>query len=84
MFHRYAWILNYGEDMPPDKASLIAKITVPPNQKVDKADLDELINEAVRGFVELGVIKATMKLRSPKLGTTSMAISYYTFTRGKT
>jgi protoporphyrinogen oxidase len=70
VFHRYAWISNYGEDMPPDKASLIAEITVPPNQKVD---LDELIDETIRDFVELGVLKTIMKLRLPKLGTTSMA-----------
>jgi protoporphyrinogen oxidase len=54
VFHRYAWISNYGEDMPPDKASLIAEITVSPNQKVD---LDKLINETIQDFIGLGVIK---------------------------
>jgi protoporphyrinogen oxidase len=54
VFHRYAWISNYGEETPPDKASLIAEITIPPNQKID---LDKLIDETIQGFSELGVIK---------------------------
>ena len=53
-FHRYAWISNYGEDLPPSKSALIAEITVPPSEKVD---VDALKHETVRWLAELGVIR---------------------------
>jgi protoporphyrinogen oxidase len=53
-FHRYAWISNYGEDLPPNKSALIAEITVPPSEKVD---VDALKHETIRWLAELGVIR---------------------------
>jgi protoporphyrinogen oxidase len=53
-FHRYAWISNYGEDLPPNKSALIAEITVPPSEKVD---VDALKHETVHWLAELGVIR---------------------------
>jgi len=53
-FHRYAWISNYGEDLPPSKSALIAENTVPPSEK---ADDDALKHETVRWLAELGVIR---------------------------
>ena len=51
VFHRYAWISNYGEDAPPGRSALIAEVTVPPGREVD---LEELKAEVVRGFTEIG------------------------------
>jgi protoporphyrinogen oxidase len=53
-FHRYAWISNYGEDLPPSKSALIAEITVPPSEKVD---VDALKHETVRWLTELGIVR---------------------------
>jgi protoporphyrinogen oxidase len=80
VFHRYAWISNYGEDMPPDKASLIAEITVPPNQKVD---LDELIDETIRDFVELGVLKNDNEIEVAKAWYHKYGYPIYTSTHEK-
>jgi len=52
--HRYAWISNYGEDMPPGRSALVAEVTVPPKQKVD---LEELKQEVVQGLAELGELR---------------------------
>jgi len=54
IFHRYAWISNYGEDTPPGRASLIADITIPPNQGVN---LEKLTAETIQGLIELGIIR---------------------------
>jgi len=53
-FHRYAWISNYGEDMPPGRSALVAEVTVPPKQKVD---LEGLKQEVVQGLAELGELR---------------------------
>jgi len=53
-FHRYAWISNYGEDLPPNKSALIAEITVPPSERVD---VDALKHETVRWLMELGIVR---------------------------
>jgi len=53
-FHRYAWISNYGENLPPNKSALIAEITVPPSERVD---VDALKHETVRWLMELGIVR---------------------------
>jgi len=52
VFHRYAWISNYKN--APNKTSLIAEITVPPNQRID---INKLIDEIIQDLIELGVIE---------------------------
>jgi protoporphyrinogen oxidase len=54
IFHRYAWISNYGEDTPPDRATLIAEVTIPRGEKID---LDEVRAKVMSGLVELGVVR---------------------------
>jgi protoporphyrinogen oxidase len=54
IFHRYAWISNYGEDTPPDRATLIAEVTIPSGEKID---LDEVRAKVMSGLVELGVVR---------------------------
>ncbi len=53
IFHRYAWISNYGEDMPGDRSSLIAEVTYPPNST---PDLDQVRGEVIDGLIRLGII----------------------------
>jgi protoporphyrinogen oxidase len=53
-FHRYAWISNYGEDMPPGRSALVAEVTVPPGREVD---LEGLKQEVVQGLAELGELR---------------------------
>ena len=53
IFHRYAWISNYGEDTPKNKSSLIAEVTFPANSI---PDLDHVKHEVVDGLIRLGVI----------------------------
>lgn len=52
IFHRYAWISNYLPELPSDRASLIAEITLVPGRKAEG-----LMEEVVKGFVELGIVK---------------------------
>jgi protoporphyrinogen oxidase len=54
IFHRYAWISNYGEDTPVDRATLIAEVTIPRGEKID---LDEVRAKVISGLVELGVVR---------------------------
>ena len=54
IFHRYAWISNYGEDVSPGKAVLIAEITIPPSWKVD---LEEIKSRVVHDLIEIGILK---------------------------
>ncbi|MGC9108598.1 MAG: protoporphyrinogen/coproporphyrinogen oxidase, partial [Infirmifilum sp.] len=54
VFHRYAWLSNYGDDYSPGHSGLIAEITLPPNAE---SDLEKLEHKTVEGLVELGVIK---------------------------
>jgi protoporphyrinogen oxidase len=39
VFHRYAWISNYGEDVPLNRSAMIAEVTIPPTQKKDLEEL---------------------------------------------
>lgn len=54
IFHRYAWISNYLPDPPPDRASLITEVTIPPGSKLDP---EKIIADTLRGLEELGVVK---------------------------
>ena len=54
MFHRYAWVSNYGEDTPPGHSTLIAEVTIPPGFEVD---IEGVKHEVVQGLIELGVVK---------------------------
>jgi protoporphyrinogen oxidase len=54
VFHRYAWISNYGEDTPPGKAVLIAEVTIPPTWKID---LEEVKSRVIQDLVEISVVK---------------------------
>ncbi len=54
VFHRYAWISNYGEDVPSGRSALIAEITVPPNTSVD---LERVKADVLRGLSDLGVVE---------------------------
>ena len=54
IFHRYAWISNYGEDTPPGRAVLIAEVTVPPTWKID---LEEVESKVIQDLTELNIIK---------------------------
>jgi len=54
VFHRYAWISNYGEDTSPNRSAMIAEVTVPPT---GEADLEELKAAAVHNLVNIGVIR---------------------------
>jgi len=53
IFHRYAWISNYGEDTPKNKSSLVAEVTFPANSI---PDLDHVKYDVVDGLIRLGVI----------------------------
>jgi len=76
-FHRYAWISNYGEDLPPNKSTLIAEITVPPSEKVN---VDALKHETVRWLAELEVIReediAVVATKSHKYGYPIYTLSH--------
>jgi len=54
IFHRYAWISNYGEDTPLGKAVLIAEVTIPPTWKID---LEEVKSRVIHDLVEISVVK---------------------------
>ena len=54
VFHRYAWISNYGEDTPPGRAVLIAEVTLPPTSKIN---LEEIETRVVHDLVELGIVE---------------------------
>jgi protoporphyrinogen oxidase len=54
IFHRYAWVSNYGEDSLPGRAALIAEVTLPPRCSLD---LDKVKAEVVRGFEELDIAR---------------------------
>ncbi len=54
VFHRYAWVSNYGEDTPPGHSTLIAEVTIPPGFEVD---IEGVKHEVVQGLIELGVVK---------------------------
>jgi len=54
IFHRYAWISNYGEDMLLGKAVLIAEVTIPPTWKID---LEEVKSRVIHDLVEISVVK---------------------------
>jgi protoporphyrinogen oxidase len=56
VFHRYAWISNYGEDTKPGKSALIAEITIPNGKEIDKEELKERV---IQDFVRIDVIKET-------------------------
>jgi protoporphyrinogen oxidase len=56
VFHRYAWISNYGEDTKPGKSALIAEITIPNGKKIDTEELKERV---IHDFVRIDVIKET-------------------------
>ncbi|MGC9106668.1 MAG: protoporphyrinogen/coproporphyrinogen oxidase [Infirmifilum sp.] len=54
VFHRYAWISNYGEDVPSGRSALIAEVTVPSNTTVD---LERVKADVLRGLSDLGVVE---------------------------
>lgn len=55
LFHRYAWISNYSPlNAPPNKSTLIAEITIPPNQPINTK---KYIEETIHGLEKLEVIK---------------------------
>jgi len=54
IFHRYAWISNYGEDAMPGRAVLVAEVTIPPTWEID---LEEIKSRVVHDLIEIGVIK---------------------------
>jgi protoporphyrinogen oxidase len=56
VFHRYAWISNYGEDSNPGKSALIAEITIPNGKEIDTEELKERV---IHDFVRIDVIKET-------------------------
>jgi protoporphyrinogen oxidase len=56
VFHRYAWISNYGEDTKPGKSALIAEITIPNGKEIDTEELKERV---IHDFVRIDVIKET-------------------------
>lgn len=54
-FHRYAWISNYSPlNAPPGRSTLIAEVTIPPNQPVNA---EKYVEETLQGLEELGVVK---------------------------
>jgi protoporphyrinogen oxidase len=56
IFHRYGWISNYSPNNTPDNtkySAIIAEITIPPWQKINK---DRLIYETIEGLKKLEVI----------------------------
>ena len=53
IFHRYAWISNYGEDTPSDHSTLIAEVTVSPNTVID---LEKIKNRVVEDLTNLNII----------------------------
>ena len=60
-FHRYAWLSNYSPHNTPDNSkysSLIAEITIPRNQRVDKK---RLINRTINGLKQIGVLSESEK-----------------------
>jgi protoporphyrinogen oxidase len=56
VFHRYAWISNYGEDSNPGKSALIAEITIPNGKEIDTEELKERV---IQDFVRIDIIKET-------------------------
>ena len=56
VFHRYAWISNYGEDSNLGKSALIAEITIPNGKEIDTEELKERV---IHDFVRIDVIKET-------------------------
>jgi protoporphyrinogen oxidase len=56
VFHRYAWISNYGDDSNPGKSALIAEITIPNGIEIDTEELKERV---IQDFVRIDVIKET-------------------------
>lgn len=54
VFHRYAWISNYGEDTPPNKSTLTAEVTFPGGKKVD---LNKIKFKVINGLIDLNTIK---------------------------
>ena len=54
VFHRYAWISNYLQDPPRDRAAVIAEIPIPPGAEIDRG---YLIQKTLEGFAELGVAR---------------------------
>jgi len=53
VFHRYAWISNYGEDILHNRSAMITEVTVPPIQKVN---LEKLKAAIIHDLVNIGVI----------------------------
>lgn len=54
VFHRYAWISNYGEDLSPGRAVIVADVTIPPTWEID---LEEIKSRVVYDLMEIGVVK---------------------------
>jgi len=79
IFHRYAWISNYGEDTSPDRAVLIAEVTVPPTWKVD---LEEIESMVVYDLVELGIVRES-EVNIVKAWFHKYGYSIYTLTHRK-
>lgn len=65
---------------PPNKTSLIAEITVPPNQRID---INRLIDEIIQDLIELGVIETVMRSKFLKLGTTKRPSHLHNYTQGR-
>ena len=53
-FHRYAWTSNYGEDLSPGRAVIVADVTIPPTWEID---LEEIKLRVVHDLIEIGVVK---------------------------
>ena len=61
VFHRYAWISNYSPFNTPNNSrysSIIAEITIPPQQKVNE---EELVRETIDGLKKLGIVSESEK-----------------------
>lgn len=79
IFHRYAWVSNYLPEPPSDRASLVAEVTVPPNQRLDP---EKIIAETVRGLEELGVVKES-EIEVTKIWVHKYGYPIYTKTHKK-
>jgi len=54
VFHRYAWVSNYSPyNVPQNKSSIIAEITIPMSEHVK---LDSLKDQVIEDLIRLGVV----------------------------
>ncbi len=57
-FHRVAFISNYSRNTsPPNHTTIIAEISFPTQEALDKADEGELVDRVIEGLIGVGIVR---------------------------